>query len=73
MKLFPAKLYWSAGPRRPFNQSDAIVAGFLYMFVSIYISMSRPRVPISFSQCLVSPTLQLPCQKVQPGHRCFDS
>ena len=29
--------YWSVGPRRPSDQSDAFVAGFLYMFVSIYL------------------------------------
>ena len=40
--------YWSVGPRRPSDQSDAFVVGFLYMFVSIYISMSRRRVPTSF-------------------------
>ena len=28
-------LCWSAGLRRPYDQSDAIVAGFLYMLVSI--------------------------------------
>ena len=55
---------WSVGPRRPSDQSNAFVAGFLYMFVSIYlsiylsiclsvclsiyISMSRRRVPTSF-------------------------
>ena len=69
--------YWSVGPRRPSDQSNAFVAGFLYMFVSIYlsiyISMSRRRVPTSFSQSFISPPLQLPCQKDQPGHRCFNS
>ena len=65
---------WSAGPRRPSDQSDAFVAGFLYMFVSICLTifLSRRRVPTSFSQSLVSPPLQLPCQKDQPGHRCFN-
>ena len=29
--------YWSVGPSRPSDQSDAIVAGFLYMFVSIFL------------------------------------
>ena len=29
--------------------------------------MSRRRVPTSFSQCLVSPPLQLPCQKISQG------
>ena len=33
--------------------------------------MSHPRVPTSFSQCLVLPPLQLPCQKDQPGHSCL--
>ena len=28
---------WSVGPRRPSDQSDAFVAGFLYMFVSSYL------------------------------------
>ena len=41
------------------------------MYVSGCISMSRRKVPISFSQCLVSPPLQLPCQKDQPGYRCL--
>ena len=63
--------YWSAGPRRSSDESDVIVAGFLYMFVSIYISLSCRRVPTSFSQCFVLPPLQLSCQKDQPGHRCF--
>ena len=31
--------YWSVGPRRPSDQSDAFVAGFLYMFLSIYLSI----------------------------------
>ena len=41
---------WSVGPRRPSDQSDAIVAGFLNMFLSGYISLSRRRVPTSFPQ-----------------------
>ena len=45
---------WSVGPRRPSNESDAIVAGCLYMYLarwlSGYISMSRRRVPTSFPQ-----------------------
>ena len=71
---------WSAGPRRPSDESDAIVAGCLYMYLagylaiwlSGYIFMSRRRFLPRF-QCLVSPPLQLPCQKGQPGYRCFDS
>ena len=27
----PLSAYWSVGPRRPSDQSDAIVAGYLYM------------------------------------------
>ena len=42
-------------------------------WLSGYISMSRRRVPTSFTQCLLLPPLQLPCQKDQPGYRCFDS
>ena len=47
-KLLPPFAFncWSAGPRRPSNQSDAIVTGFLYMFVSIFlclVSGVRPR------------------------------
>ena len=41
--------FWSAGPRRPSDQSDAIVAGFLCMFLPVYISMSRRRSPTLFS------------------------
>ena len=41
---------WSVGPIRPSDQSDAIMAGFLYMFLSIYISMSRRKVQTSFPQ-----------------------
>ena len=51
----------------------AYICIWLGMWLSGYISMSRRRVPTSFSQCLVSPPLQLPCQKDQPGYRCFDS
>ena len=46
--------FWSAGPRRPSDESDAIVAGCLHMYLagwlSGYISMSRRRVPTSFPQ-----------------------
>ena len=41
------------------------LAGYLGIFLSCR------RVPTSFSQCLVSPPLQLPCQKDQPGYKCF--
>ena len=37
---FASTVYnWSVGPRRPSDQSDAFVAGFLYTFVSIYLSI----------------------------------
>ena len=41
---------WLVWPIRPSDKSDAIVAGFLYMFLSGYISISRRRVPTSFPQ-----------------------
>ena len=40
---------WSVGPRRPSDQSNAFVAGFLYMFVSIYLSIY---LSICLSVCL---------------------
>ena len=49
--------------------------GWVPIYVTGYLAgyISRRRVTTSFSQCLVLPPLQLPCQKDQPGHRCFDS
>ena len=49
------------------------LGAYICIWLSGYISMSRRRVPTSFSQCFVSLPLQLPCQKDQPGYRCFDS
>ena len=46
--LLPKSFNWSVGPRRPSDQSDAFVAGFLYMFVSIYLSIY-----LSIFLCLV--------------------
>ena len=37
--IITENIHWSVGPRRPSDQSDAFVAGFLYMFVSIYLSI----------------------------------
>ena len=41
---------WSVGPIKLSDQSNAIVAGFLYMLLSICISMSHRRVPTLFPQ-----------------------
>ena len=38
---------WLVGPVKPSDKSDAFVAGFLFMFLSGYISMSRRRVSVS--------------------------
>ena len=43
--------FWSVGPRRPSDQSDAIVAGWLAGWLSIYICMSLRGVPTSFPEC----------------------
>ena len=74
MYLWKMYLYiWSAGPRRPSEESNAIygwlpfyVTDWLAIWLSGYISMSRRRVPTSFSQCLVSPCNCL-VQKINQG------
>ena len=48
----------------------AYICTWLSGYLGIFLS--RPRVPTSFSQCLVLPPLQLPCQKDQPEYRRFD-
>ena len=48
-------------PRRPSDKSDAMTL-WLYMFLSIYISMYRRRVPTSFPQCLSRPP-EISCLK----------
>ena len=53
---------WSVRPIRPSDQSDAIVAGFLYMFLFIYTSH---RVPTSF------PTMVYFSQKCSRSQRDF--
>ena len=67
--------YWSVGPIRPSDQSDAIVAGFLYMFLSIclsiYISMSRRRVPTSFPQWPSRPS-EVSCLKRQTTNQAIN-
>ena len=60
--------YWSVAPRRPSDQSDAIVAGFLYMFVSIFLSLV-----VGFRARFHSSHLALSegsCLKRQPTLRC---
>ena len=52
--------FWSVGPRRPSDESDAIMAGCLYMYLAGYLGiwlsghlgifLSRRRVPTSFPQ-----------------------
>ena len=66
--------YCSVGPRRPSDQSDAFVAGFLYMFLSIYISMSRRRVPTSFPWVQSRPLWRLLFKKANhlPGSNRID-
>ena len=59
--------FWSVGPRRPSDQSDAIVAGFLYMFVSILLCLVagvRPR----FHSSHLAPS-EGSCLKRQPTLR----
>ena len=34
-----APTYWSVGPRRPSDESDAIVAGYLYMYLAGYLAI----------------------------------
>ena len=45
-----------------------VTTGYLAGYISMSLVGFRPRF-----QCLVSPLLQLPCQKDQPGYRSFDS
>ena len=62
--------YWSVGPRRPSDQSDAIVAGFLYMFVSIFLCLVagfRPR----FHSGHLAPS-EGTCLKRQTTYQVFD-
>ena len=59
--------YWSVGPRRPSDQSDVIVTGFLYMFVSIFpylVVGFRPR----FHSSHLAPS-EGSCLKRQPTLR----
>ena len=73
--------FWSAGPGRPSDESNAIVAGCLYMYLAGYLAIWLSGYLGIFLCLVVGSDLvftlfglaPLHCQKDQPGYRCFHS
>ena len=61
----------SANISLKWHYSDATVALWSYMFKTIFPCLSSPS-DLVFT-AIISPPLQLPCQKGQPRYRCFHS